>query len=91
MAKHKITKKIDFCYGHRLLEHKGKCRNLHGHNGVLEIDIVSDAARIIGLLGTLKVKGDPRPDRPHRRSRLDSVPEQFCVACVREGIVSDIF
>ena len=41
MAKHKITKRIDFCYGHRLLEHKGKCRNLHGHNGILEVDIES--------------------------------------------------
>lgn len=33
------TKLIHFCYGHRLLEHQGKCRHLHGHNAVAEISI----------------------------------------------------
>ncbi len=28
-----VTRKIDFCYGHRLLNYSGKCRHLHGHNG----------------------------------------------------------
>jgi len=36
---------------------------------------VANAARLVGLIGTLKVKGDSTPDRPHRRSRLESVPE----------------
>jgi 6-pyruvoyltetrahydropterin/6-carboxytetrahydropterin synthase len=27
-----ITKEIYFCYGHRLMHHAGKCRNLHGHS-----------------------------------------------------------
>lgn len=35
----KVTKTIDFCYGHRLLNYQGKCRHLHGHNGRLEVDI----------------------------------------------------
>ncbi len=35
---------------------------------------VHNAARIIGLAGTLKVKGDALPDRPHRRSALTDVP-----------------
>ena len=30
---YRITQEIDFCYGHRLLKHAGKCRHLHGHNG----------------------------------------------------------
>ncbi|MBI2362538.1 MAG: 6-carboxytetrahydropterin synthase [Elusimicrobia bacterium] len=34
-----VTKHISFCYGHRLLEYSGKCRHLHGHNGILEIEI----------------------------------------------------
>ena len=42
MKLHKVTKVIDFCYGHRLLKYDGKCKNLHGHNGVLEIDISSN-------------------------------------------------
>jgi 6-pyruvoyltetrahydropterin/6-carboxytetrahydropterin synthase len=28
-----VTRQIDFCYGHRLLNYDGKCRHLHGHNG----------------------------------------------------------
>lgn len=27
-----ISKEIEFCYGHRLLHHAGKCRHLHGHS-----------------------------------------------------------
>ena len=28
-----VTREIDFCYGHRLLNYDGKCKFLHGHNG----------------------------------------------------------
>ena len=28
-----VSREIDFCYGHRLLNYEGKCRHLHGHNG----------------------------------------------------------
>ena len=34
-----VTRVIHFCYGHRILGHKGKCRHLHGHNGVIEITL----------------------------------------------------
>jgi 6-pyruvoyltetrahydropterin/6-carboxytetrahydropterin synthase len=34
---YKITKHVDFCYGHRLMNYAGKCRHLHGHNGKAEI------------------------------------------------------
>lgn len=36
---YKVTKIIDFCYGHRLLGYEGKCRYPHGHNGRIEIDL----------------------------------------------------
>ena len=36
-----VTKKIEFCYGHRLINYEGKCKYLHGHNGIIEIDIDS--------------------------------------------------
>jgi 6-pyruvoyltetrahydropterin/6-carboxytetrahydropterin synthase len=29
----RVTREINFCYGHRLLNYDGKCRHLHGHNG----------------------------------------------------------
>jgi 6-pyruvoyltetrahydropterin/6-carboxytetrahydropterin synthase len=28
-----VSREIDFCYGHRLMNYPGKCRHLHGHNG----------------------------------------------------------
>jgi 6-pyruvoyltetrahydropterin/6-carboxytetrahydropterin synthase len=28
-----VSREIDFCYGHRLMNYVGKCRHLHGHNG----------------------------------------------------------
>ncbi|HSW43287.1 MAG TPA: AAA family ATPase [Patescibacteria group bacterium] len=38
---------------------------------------VSNAARIVALIGTLKVKGDATPTRPHRRSGLLRVPAEL--------------
>lgn len=38
-----------------------------------------NAARIWKLYGTMSRKGDHTPDRPHRRSRLLSVPEQSAI------------
>jgi 6-pyruvoyltetrahydropterin/6-carboxytetrahydropterin synthase len=37
-----VTKQISFCYGHRLLQYDGACRHLHGHNGLVEVEIVAD-------------------------------------------------
>jgi 6-pyruvoyltetrahydropterin/6-carboxytetrahydropterin synthase len=45
-----VTKVIEFSYGHRLLDHKGKCRYLHGHNGMVEVDIESDAVDAMGMV-----------------------------------------
>ncbi len=36
-----VTKRLDFCYGHRLLNHEGVCRHLHGHNAMVEIDVAA--------------------------------------------------
>ena len=37
-----VTKRIEFCYGHRLMDYDGVCRHPHGHNAVVEIDIRAD-------------------------------------------------
>jgi len=29
----RVSRQIDFCYGHRLINYDGKCKYLHGHNG----------------------------------------------------------
>lgn len=34
-----VTKKIDFCYGHRLLDYGGICKHPHGHNATAAIEI----------------------------------------------------
>jgi 6-pyruvoyltetrahydropterin/6-carboxytetrahydropterin synthase len=37
-----VTKKIDFCYGHRLLDYDGICKHPHGHNATAEIEVRTD-------------------------------------------------
>ena len=39
---HTIVKRLNFCYGHRLMDYDGKCRHPHGHNGILELELASD-------------------------------------------------
>jgi 6-pyruvoyltetrahydropterin/6-carboxytetrahydropterin synthase len=34
-----VTKKIDFCYGHRLLDYDGICKHPHGHNATAEVEV----------------------------------------------------
>jgi 6-pyruvoyltetrahydropterin/6-carboxytetrahydropterin synthase len=34
-----VTKSIDFCYGHRLLDYDGVCKHPHGHNAKVEIEV----------------------------------------------------
>ena len=45
-----VIKHIDFCYGHRLLNYAGKCRNLHGHNGRVEIVLQGDELDELDML-----------------------------------------
>ena len=50
MGNHGVKKVIEFCYGHRLLNYEGKCRNLHGHNGQLEIEMNAPALDALGMV-----------------------------------------
>jgi len=50
MQRYLVTKTIEFSYGHRLLNHNGKCRYLHGHNGMLEVDIDADELDDMGMV-----------------------------------------
>ena len=47
---YKVTKAIEFCYGHRLMNYDGKCRHLHGHNGKVEIELETDKLDAIGMV-----------------------------------------
>ncbi len=46
----RVTREIDFCYGHRLLNYDGKCRWLHGHNGRAVIGIQSETLDERGMV-----------------------------------------
>ena len=37
-----VTKRIDFCYGHRLLDYDGACKHPHGHNATVEVEVRTD-------------------------------------------------
>jgi 6-pyruvoyltetrahydropterin/6-carboxytetrahydropterin synthase len=45
-----ISREIEFCYGHRLLNYEGKCRHLHGHNGRAVIALAGPALDGRGML-----------------------------------------
>lgn len=45
-----VSRLIGFCYGHRLLDYPGKCRHLHGHNGLVEIDVKAKRLDRLGMV-----------------------------------------
>ena len=76
---YKVTKKIDFAYGHRLLNYDGPCNRLHGHNGTLEIDVASDELDELGMvvdftLISEKVKGWVDAHLDHKMLLCDQDP-----------------
>lgn len=47
---YRVTQQIDFCYGHRLLNYEGKCKDLHGHNGRAVISLEGEKLDERGML-----------------------------------------
>ncbi len=45
-----VTREIDFCYGHRLLDYDGKCKHLHGHNGRVLITLEAPSLDELGMV-----------------------------------------
>ena len=59
----------------RLLERALKALAARFNDLAVTVDTsVFNAARIVKLPGTVAVKGDPMPDRPHRRARIEKAP-----------------
>ena len=42
------TRRIQFCAGHRLLDHEGKCAHIHGHNYVALLTAEAEALDGVG-------------------------------------------
>lgn len=66
-----VTKRIEFCYGHRLLDYHGICKHPHGHNALVEIDVQADsldARNMVVDFGDIKriVKGWIDRELDHR-------------------------
>lgn len=53
-----VTKEVHFCYGHRLLNHRGKCRHLHGHNATAVIRLESCELDELGMVCDFSDIGD---------------------------------
>jgi 6-pyruvoyltetrahydropterin/6-carboxytetrahydropterin synthase len=47
---YRVTREIEFCYGHRLLNYDGKCRHLHGHNGRAVITLETPQLDALGMV-----------------------------------------
>jgi 6-pyruvoyltetrahydropterin/6-carboxytetrahydropterin synthase len=52
---YKVTRHIEFCYGHRLLNYNGKCRHLHGHNAKAEIELFAETLDPLGMVRDFEV------------------------------------
>ena len=46
----RVTRRIEFDAGHRLIQHGGKCRNYHGHRYVVDIMCEVDAIGADGMV-----------------------------------------
>ncbi|PVV06834.1 MAG: 6-pyruvoyl tetrahydrobiopterin synthase [gamma proteobacterium symbiont of Ctena orbiculata] len=53
-----VSKEIHFCYGHRLLNHQGKCRHLHGHNAKAVIRLETEQLDALGMVCDFSDIGD---------------------------------
>lgn len=50
-----ITRRLEIDAGHRLLNHESKCRNLHGHRYVFEIEMRAAALDKVGRVVDISV------------------------------------
>jgi 6-pyruvoyltetrahydropterin/6-carboxytetrahydropterin synthase len=52
----RASKFVDFCYGHRIPGHGGKCRHLHGHNARVEIECEGPLDELGMVVDFLEIK-----------------------------------
>jgi 6-pyruvoyltetrahydropterin/6-carboxytetrahydropterin synthase len=86
-----VTKRIEFCYGHRLLDYDGMCRHPHGHNAVAEIELRAqslDARNMVADFGDIKrlVKGWVDRELDHRMILRRDDPLVKCLQDLGEPV-----
>ncbi len=47
---YQVGREIHFSYGHRLINYKGKCANLHGHNGRVVVEVAAESLDTAGMV-----------------------------------------
>lgn len=45
-----VAKELHFSYAHRLMNHGGKCKHLHGHNARVQIEVDSPALNEMNMV-----------------------------------------
>ncbi|MBQ1455515.1 MAG: 6-carboxytetrahydropterin synthase [Thermoguttaceae bacterium] len=45
-----VSRDFHFCYGHRLASHPGRCRRLHGHNGLVRVTLFAGELNASGMV-----------------------------------------
>ena len=55
---YEIVKRVDFSFGHRLVNYDGKCNRPHGHNGVAEVRLAAEALDEAGMVADFGDVGD---------------------------------
>jgi len=46
----RVTKELLFCFGHRLMHYRGKCRQLHGHNARAVVTVAGEELDDLGMV-----------------------------------------
>jgi 6-pyruvoyltetrahydropterin/6-carboxytetrahydropterin synthase len=46
----RVTKELSFCFGHRLMNYDGKCRQLHGHNAKAVVTVAANELDESGMV-----------------------------------------
>ncbi len=50
MRMFRVTREFEFCFGHRLMDYDGKCRNIHGHNSKACITLEGESLDRLGMI-----------------------------------------
>ena len=62
----RVTREFEFCFGHRLMDYDGKCRQIHGHNGKACVTLAGDKLKAGMVMDFVEMKrvlatGSTRP------------------------------
>jgi len=81
---YKVSKTASFAYSHRLLDYKGKCENLHGHNGRVELILGAETLDNSGMVADFAEFGGAL------KNWLDSNLDHKTILCARDLLLNKL-